>query len=305
MTEGKNRYFLDKLIKEEKQSHPSGSCRDGKRRRTKWCSERQGWSCCTKSHWVWVTKRCLQMMVFCQAAHLQPLNQHCLFPVVELVRIHFRDGYLHGLRRVILACTKDCAQLYCSRVNLWKTPGRLWSRRSCGFLPACRGTFWIYIHGDKQAKSLISGELISQDLLTALCLSHCPFGNHLGFLDGEGSVCFMSVVGGEFPAPLSHLIYPQNIQDNNLCSHWPFLILRLPGLALRHRALNHKPREEQIWPNAACAFVPSAFLEAEPRHTPSLFKGTLLVRQFCSTLGASRTESPELKSASLYETMAF
>lgn len=42
MTEGKNRYFLDKLIKEEKQSHPSGSCRDGKRRRTKWCSERQG-----------------------------------------------------------------------------------------------------------------------------------------------------------------------------------------------------------------------------------------------------------------------
>lgn len=34
--------------------------------------------------------------------------------------------------------------------------------------------------------------------------SHCPFGNHLGFLDSEGSVCFMSVLGGEFPVPPSH-----------------------------------------------------------------------------------------------------
>ena len=71
------------------------------------------------------------------------------------------------------------------------------------------------------------------------------------------------------------------------------------------QGLNHKRREEQIWPKAACAFVPSAFLEVEPRHTPLFFKGILLVHQFCSTLEASQTEISELKSASLFETMSF
>ena len=55
------------------------------------------------------------------------------------------------------------------------------------------------------------------------------------------------------------------LSADSLRSLSSFLILWLPGLTLRHRALNHKPREEQIWPKAASAFISSTLFEAEPK----------------------------------------
>lgn len=174
-------------------------------------------------------------MMLCQAAHLQPLYQHCVFPVVELVRMHFRDGYLHGFRCVILAGTKDCAQLYCSRVNPWKTAQTV--KEEALWRPAnMQGNILaLYPRGQTGKVSDFMGPDFMGPADCPVPLT-VPLGTTWFSWTVKDQLFFMSAVGGEFPAPLSHLIYPQNIQDNNLCSHWPFLILWLPGLALRHRA---------------------------------------------------------------------
>lgn len=114
---------------------------------------------------------------------------------------------------------KDCAQLYFSMVNSGKNLSRSGRRSSSDDLLAQNERF----RSDKP-----SAMGLGSSVPLSVCLGTAWISRVV-----KRYFFFTSVVSREFPAPLSHFIYP-----HFWGSHWPFLILWLPGLALRHRVLH-------------------------------------------------------------------
>lgn len=139
--------------------------------------------------------RCLETLILmlCQAVHLQPLHQHCVFCYDEDTFHRWSTGMGLGMSFWYMRRT---AQLYFSTVSSGKSLSRSGRRNP---LVTC----WHRVNVWDQTNPL-PWDWAGSSVPLSVCLGTTWIPRAL---KREGFF-FISVVSREFPAPLSHFIYP-------------------------------------------------------------------------------------------------